>query len=78
MITLFNIQTRDHQRTCSGATNINQYNLTTPHHTLQIYNNSFLGRAPNYWLRLANDLKDKTNTRAFSKSFCRSVLEMYN
>ena len=61
-----------------GRQTRNQHNLTTPHHTLQIYNNSFLGRAPNYWLRLANDLKDKTNTRAFSKSFCRSVLEMYN
>ena len=55
----------------------NQYQLTTPQHTLQIYNNSFLGRAPGCWLRLANDLKNKTNSKAFSKSFRIHVLEGY-
>ena len=56
----------------------NRYNLTTPQHTLQIYNNSFLGRAPNCWLMLANDIKQKTSSKSFSKSFLKSVIVNYS
>jgi hypothetical protein len=56
----------------------NRNNLLTPQHTLQIYNNSFLGRAPNYWLLLANEIRNKTNSKSFSRSFVHHVLDTYN
>jgi hypothetical protein len=37
----------------------NRHSLVTPQHTLQVHNKSFLGRAPNYWLALGNEIKNK-------------------
>ena len=56
----------------------NRLNLITPQHTLQIYNNSFLGKAPNCWLLLPNEIKQKKNNSAFSKCFMKHVLDTYN
>ena len=56
----------------------NRFNLITPQHTLQIYNNSFLGRAPNCWLLLPDEIKQKKNNSIFSKCFMKYILDTYH
>ena len=47
----------------------NRNNLRALHHTTQIYNNSFLGKAPGLWLNVSPSLKLKNNIKAFARSF---------
>ena len=47
------------------------------HHTLQLYNRSYLGQAPNIWLNLNNDIKEKNKIKLFSKSFILYKLRQY-
>ena len=47
------------------------------HHTLQLYNRSYLGQAPNIWLNLNNDIKEKNKIKLFSKSFILYKLRHY-
>ena len=50
----------------------NRGNLRAVQHTTQLYNKSFLGRAPGLWLNLMNELKNKSTIRAFVKA-CKKV-----
>lgn len=54
----------------------NRNNLITPIHTLQIYNTSFLGKAPHIWLHSPQKLKNSKNKKVFAKLF--SVLRINN
>ena len=51
--------------------------LRTPHHTIQIYNKSFLGRAPHLWLQLDQSFKTKENIKSFVKNYRRYKMHCY-
>ena len=51
--------------------------LRVPHHTLALYNQSYLGKAPNVWLNLNNNLRNKNNINTFSKNFVRCKISEY-
>jgi len=47
----------------------NRNNLRALLHTTQIYNNSFLGKAPGLWLNVSQALKTKKNIKVFARAF---------
>ena len=55
----------------------NNGNLRTPHHNLQIYNKSFLAKAPHFWQNISQDMKDKLTVKSFSKCITNWKLQNY-
>ena len=51
--------------------------IRVQHHTLELYNRSYLGQAPNIWLNLDNDLKEKSKIKLFSKNFTKYKILRY-
>ena len=51
--------------------------LRAPHHTVEKYNNSFLGRSPNLWLHLNEDIKGHKKLKLFSKHYSRITTLSY-
>ena len=52
----------------------NRNSLQAVSHTTQIYNKSFLGRAPHIWLHLPRELKDISHNKHFNRSFVKFKL----
>jgi hypothetical protein len=52
----------------------NRNALQTPHHTLQIYNKCFLAKAPQLWLQLPDNIKNRSNTNSFTKSYLKYII----
>ena len=50
--------------------------LQVPHHTLAIYNKSFLGRSPNVWLNLQENIKNSEKMCTFNKRFSKYKLSL--
>ena len=67
---LYEIQTHD-------RITRNRNSLLTPVHSLEIYNKSFLGRAPHLWLHLSNTLKSAKTKKLFSKTYTHSCISSY-
>ena len=55
----------------------NNNNLRTPHHNLQIYNKSFLAKAPQLWQNLPQNMKDKPTIKSFNKYITKWKVENY-
>ena len=51
--------------------------LRTPHHTKQIYNKSYLARAPHLWLQLSQNSRDIINIKSFANYFSKTKLQNY-
>lgn len=51
--------------------------LQTPFHTLNIYNRSFLGRAPHLWLHLPQQLKESVGNKVFGRNYTKYKLLNY-
>lgn len=60
-----------------GYATRNRQNLRAMPHTTQVYNKSFLGRAPNLWLSISDPLKNKANIKTFSKGFTQAITSSY-
>ena len=56
----------------------NRHQLQAIPHTTQIYNKSFLGRAPHIWLHLPRNIKDINNPKKFNRSFVKHSLDLNN
>jgi len=55
----------------------NRLTLRAVHHTTQLYNKSFLGRAPGLWLNLTDPFRHISSLRAFTKYFKKEKITMY-
>ena len=52
-------------------------NLRTPHHSSDIYNRSFLARAPHHWQNIPQNIKEKRSIKSFSKSLTQCKIDSY-
>jgi len=51
--------------------------LRALHHTSDLYNKSYLGKAPSYWLHLRNNLRDINRVKSFAAAVTKTILENY-
>ena len=70
IVNIFEFRNHDHNTR-------NNNNPRTPHHTLEIYNKSFLARAPHLWMNIPQLIKNKGTIKTFSKSIKHLKLENY-
>ena len=55
----------------------NRNYLRAPHHTIEQFNKSYLGKAPHLWLHLSESLKERSTLKAFIKAFTEHKIKSY-
>lgn len=55
----------------------NRNNMRAPHHTIDLYNKSYLAQAPHLWLHIQDTLKEIVNIKAFAKGVTKLKIDQY-